>query len=160
MPANEPGPADVATVGLLVDDLETASATLSEQLGCSWRDVEEVDLRLATPTGIEELHMRYRYAAGVPPYLQLLERQPAGFYGAHPGRAVRHVAFWVDDIAVASDRWVEQGLERGAWGFDDDGRVSLFAFHLTPDGARVELVDRRHRDRFRSWLGGEPSTDG
>jgi hypothetical protein len=35
MTTNATGPADVATVGLLVDDLEAASAVLTEQRGCA-----------------------------------------------------------------------------------------------------------------------------
>lgn len=143
--------------GLLVADLERAMRDLSRWLGVAWRPVQQAPLALETPQGREEVELRFTYTTSGPPYLELLEAQPRGYYALAQGEQLHHVGRWVGDLAAASAELVRQGLPLEAAGVGPDGAVpSLFAFHRGAHGVRVELVDSAMRANFEGWLeGGE-----
>jgi hypothetical protein len=141
--------------GFLVTDLEGAMRDLGRWLGVAWTPVQQSKLVLETGAGREEVELRFAYSTGSPPYLELLEAQPRGYYAAPAGAHLHHVGRWVDDLAAASRALAAAGLPLEAAGVDANGcSPAVFAFHRGPHGLRIELVDRSMQPGFASWLAG------
>ena len=101
------------------------------------------------------MELRFAYSTGAPPYLELLEAQPRGYYEASAGAHLHHVGRWVDDLAAASRALVAAGLPLEAAGVDANGRTpAVFVFHRGAHGLRIELVDRAMQPGFEGWLAG------
>ncbi len=143
--------------GLVVADLERAMRDLRAALGLEWTPVQRSELTLALADGSREsVELGFAYSTGPGPYLELLEAQPAGYYVARPGQELHHVGFWADDLEAASLELVARGMRLEAAGVRDGHTPAIFAFHVSPHGLRVELVDSRMRPGFEGWLrGGE-----
>jgi hypothetical protein len=141
--------------GLVVTDLERAIDELGRWLGLRWTPVQQSPLALWTGQGREDVSLRFVYSLGEPPFLELLEAQPRGYYAAPNGAHLHHVGRWVDDLPRASAELAAQGLPLEAAGLDAQGsKPALFAFHRGAHGLRVELVDASMRANFESWLAG------
>ena len=141
--------------GFLVTDLEGAMRDFGRWLGVAWTPVQQSKLVLETAAGREEVELRFAYSTGSPPYLELLEAQPRGYYAAPAGAHLHHVGRWVDDLAAASRTLAAAGLPLEAAGVDANGRSpAVFVFHRGPHGLRIELVDRAMQPGFESWLAG------
>ena len=141
--------------GFLVTDLGGAMRDFGRWLGVSWTPVQQSKLVLATDAGREEVELRFAYSTGSPPYLELLEAQPRGYYVAPRGSHLHHVGRWVDDLAAASRALEGAGLPLEAAGVGADGRApAVFVFHRGAHGLRVELVDRAMQPGFERWLAG------
>ena len=146
---------DLFKTGFLVTDLEGAMRDFGRWLGVAWTPVQQSRLVLATPSGREEVELRFAYSTGSPPYLELLEAQPRGYYEAKGGPHLHHIGRWVDDLSAASAALAANGLPLEAAGQGSDGRrPALFAFHRGAHGLRVELVDRAMQPGFEGWLAG------
>lgn len=146
---------DLFKTGLLVLDLERAMADLGRWLGLAWTPIQQSPISLATARGREQVQLRFAYSRGGPPFLELIEAQPGGYYAAAQGAHLHHVGRWVDDLAAASEALAKQGLALEAAGVDAAGRApAVFAFHRGEHGLRVELVDRAMRPGFEGWLAG------
>jgi len=143
--------------GFLVTDLEGAMRDFGRWLGVAWTPVQQSKLVLLTEQGREEVELRFAYSTGQPPYLELLEAQPRGYYRAPAGAHLHHVGRWVDDLAAASRALAAAGLPLEAAGVDANGRTpAIFAFHRGAHGLRIELVDRAMQPGFEAWLAGGP----
>lgn len=141
--------------GVLVDDLECAMRDLGGWLGLSWTPIQEVPLVLRTATGDEQVDLRFVFSTGSPPYLELLQAQPTGYYAASQGEHIHHVGRWVPDLAVASRELEAAGFPLEAAGVDADGNTpSLFCFHKGAHGLRIELAGGAGREGFEAWLAG------
>jgi hypothetical protein len=142
--------------GFLVTDLAGAMRDLGRWLGLAWTPVQRSKLALdVAGAGREEVELRYAYSTGAPPYLELLEAQPRGYYEAKGGPHLHHVGRWVDDLAAASRTLAATGLPLEAAGVDANGRTpAIFVFHRGPHGLRIELVDRAMQPSFEAWLAG------
>jgi hypothetical protein len=141
--------------GLLVTDLEGAMRDLGRWLGVAWTPVQESRIVLARGAEREAVELRFAYSTGAPPYLELLEAQPEGYYAAPGGAHLHHVGRWVDDLGKASEALAHAGLPLEAAGVDAEGRApAVFAFHRGAHGMRVELVDRTMQPGFEAWLAG------
>ena len=141
--------------GFLVTDLDGAMRDFGRWLGVAWTPVQESKLVLEVGGAREEVELRFAYSTGSPPYLELLEAQPRGYYHAPQGAHLHHVGKWVDDLAAASRDLAAAGLPLEAAGVDANGRTpAIFAFHRGPHGLRIELVDRAMQPGFESWLAG------
>jgi hypothetical protein len=141
--------------GVVVLDLERAMEELGRWLGLRWTPVQESPLALWTGQGREDVSLRFVYSLGAPPFLELLEAQPRGYYSAPNGAHLHHVGRWVDDLAKASAELAAQGLPLEAAGLDAQGsKPAVFAFHRGAHGMRVELVDSAMRSSFEGWLAG------
>lgn len=146
---------DLFKTGLLVTDLEQAMRDLSVWLGLEWTPIQESPLVLRTPQGDEKVDLRFVFSTGAPPYLELLQANPGGFYAASQGSHIHHVGRWVADLPAASRELEAAGLPLEAAGVDATGSCpALFCFHRGAHGLRVELVDQGNRQNFEAWLAG------
>src|SRR5262245_13778189 len=126
-------------------------ADLGAWLDLRWTPVQEAPLSLWTRAGREQVKLRFVYSRGSPPFLELLEAQPSGYYAHAQGEQLHHVGRWVADLKAASAALARQGLPLEAAGVGAQGDTpALFAFHRGAHGLRVELVDSAQRAGFES----------
>ena len=82
---------DLFKTGLLVIDLERAMRDISAWLGVSWTPIQQSPLVLRTATGDEKVDLRFVFSTDGPPYLELLEAHPSGYYAAVDGPRERSI---------------------------------------------------------------------
>lgn len=144
---------DMFVTGLVVPDIERAIEETQKSLDVRFTPVQESPLTMRTPNGVEQFDLRFVYSLGQPPYLELIEGIPGGYYDAGGGY-IRHVGLWVDDLAAASEELGRRGMPLEAAGMQGAREPYAFVFHAHPFGLRVELVDRVQQETFEAWLGG------
>lgn len=146
---------DLFKTGLLVTDLEHAMRDLSAWLGLDWTPIQEAPLVLRTAAGDEQVDLRFVFSTGAPPYLELLQARPNGYYAESQGDHIHHVGRWVADLPAASRELEAAGLPLEAAGVDSAGNCpATFCFHRGAHGLRVELADQANRENFEAWLAG------
>ena len=145
-------------VGIVVHDLITARASLSEQLGVTWGPV----LRFASA--------EYRDGGGrdgggrdvvVPtaicysvdePHLELIEEVPGSLWVRNEHSNLHHVGFWSDDLGADSERLAGAGCPLQLCGRAATDAPVSFAYHGHDLGIRVELVDAGLRDTMAALM--------
>ncbi|MCH2170868.1 VOC family protein [Myxococcota bacterium] len=145
---------DIFKTALIVEDIESAMRDLGNGLKLEWTPVQHADLTLRLATGDEQVPLRFVFSLGSPPYLELLQAQPTGYYAAPQGGYLHHLGIWVDDLATASKGLADQGMPLEAAGVEDGLSPAVFAFHTTPHGLRLELAEASRREGFEKWLAG------
>jgi catechol 2,3-dioxygenase-like lactoylglutathione lyase family enzyme len=140
----------VTHVGVCVSDLDRSMRFYTEGLGFellrsfdidgkAWGRVMEVDNPL--------LHSRVLRRDGLT--IELLQFETPGHLGPSERRPLNqlgftHLAIWVDDIDVESQRVVALGghiVEDTRTVFDDPGFVARWLYCTDPDGIRLELIE-------------------
>ena len=144
---------ELFVTGMVVPDLEKAIEETTQTLGVAFTPVQESPLRMRTGKGVEVFDLRFVYSLGRPPYLELIEGIPGGYYDSNGGY-IRHVGLWVDDLTAASAQLARSGMPLEASGMNGEVEPYAFVFHSLPWGLRVELVDRVQQPTFEAWLGG------
>jgi len=125
-------------VGIVVDDLDTTLAELSELFGYEWCDEIAVQTPVRLPTGDTVLDQRFRYSKNEP-RLEVIESIPGTLWVPAAGSGVHHLGYWSDDVARDSAELERRGIGREAAGILPDGGAH-WAYHRGPDGPRIELV--------------------
>ena len=134
-------------VGIVVADIASARATMSEQLGVTWGPVmhfDSVDYRdgdgrdLGLPTT-----MCYSVDA---PHLELIEEVPGSIWVRNEHSNLHHIGFWSDDLAAEGAALTGNGCPLQLCGRSGDQAPVSFAYHRNDLGVRVELVDAALRD--------------
>lgn len=146
----------ITHVGIVVDQIEPAMASIGAALGLTWCVVESRDLRVWTPEGEQTVAMRLTYSREGPAHVELLERAPGTVWdrpsdGSSQG--FHHVGRWSDDVEADAARLESCGLTRAVAGLDSKGRL-LFTYHRRTEGGFVELVSRRMEPAFARWIAG------
>ena len=139
---------------LIVEDLSSAMRDLGRGLGLEWTPVQHTDLTLRLVTGDEQVSLSFVFSLGDPPYLELLQAQPTGYYAAPEGGYIHHLGLWVDDLTTASQGLAKRGMPLEAAGVKDGLAPAIYAFHTNPHGLRLELVEASRRAGFEDWLAG------
>ena len=145
---------DIFVTGLVVPDIERATAEAATALGLEFTPLQTSPLELRTPNGIEAFDLQFVYSLGAGPHLELIQAVPGTYYDPKGGGYMRHVGMWADDLAKASEELAARGLPLEAAGRNGDVEPYAFVFHANDWGLRVELVDRVQQDYFETWLGG------
>lgn len=142
---------DFYHTGLVVDDLEAVAAEMSRTFGYVWTKPGVGDVPIITPDGPAVIPMKFTYSVQQP-IIELLETVPGTIIT--PGdRGTHHLGYWTDDVAAASQALADVGYPIAAAGTDADGNISRFAYHLTPTGVYLELVDRMiFGQPLEAWL--------
>lgn len=146
-------------VGILVNDIHAARERFAAVTGLRFTPVQVVPLKhFRDAHGDHELSLTLCYSVEGPPFLELIQADPAGgVFGTHQGDGVHHVGFHEEDVA-GRVRELESrhglGLEAARFGNRDATRMA--AAYVDPGGlfgVRLELVDEQGRAALYDWLG-------
>jgi hypothetical protein len=135
-------------VGIIVTDIEAASARLSDMLGITWGPVmalDAVDYRDGSGSDLV-LPTTMRYSSG-DPCLELILEVPGTIWVRNESSNLHHVGFWVDGLDDRSAALNGSGCPLQLCGRSGDQVPVSFAYHRDEElGFRVELVDSSMRD--------------
>lgn len=135
--------ADLFHTGIIVDDFEAAKDELGAQLGVEWYE-GGAEVRLITDDGTQTVRTAYALSKEGPHHIELGQSVPGTLWTAtSPGHA-HHIGYWVDDVAKASDELRRLGSAHAASVAVGDA-PPMCAYHRTPQGLYVEVVDRALR---------------
>jgi catechol 2,3-dioxygenase-like lactoylglutathione lyase family enzyme len=135
--------ADLFHVGLVVEDMESAMASLRTALGVRWGSPEYRTAERETPQGKQTFTSVFAFSLDGPPFFELIGRQE-GSPWAEPG--FHHAGLWCDDFVEAAALRVAAGWR---W---ESGK-----YFRGPDGVRYELVPRGpYQPRLARYLAGGP----
>jgi catechol 2,3-dioxygenase-like lactoylglutathione lyase family enzyme len=132
-------PADCFHTGIIVDDLDSATARFTATSGYEWTRPIEATVPIHTADGDFELPLRFVYSIQAP-HLELIQEVPNTIWSAPPGAPIHHLAYWVDDLAAAAAELESAGFRLEARPSGD--QLTKFAYLVDPLGVRIELVDR------------------
>ncbi len=141
MSTNPLNAADLYHTGIVVSDLEAAKARMTDIAGYHWTVTLTGEVLVRTADGDRTLGMRYAYSLEAP-HIELVQEIPGTLWESTPRLATHHLGYFCDDLATTSKRLEEAGFEREVCAVVDGVAPSIFAFHVSPDGARIEIVER------------------
>lgn len=140
-------------IGVVVPDLDQAMDELGTAFGYSWSTLRDIDFAdLATPNGQTKANLRVVFARPGPPWIEVIEARDESIWSASKGAALHHLAYWVDDLERESEYLASVGMSFELGRKDESGRLAGFAYHLNPQGGRIELVDESGRDGLERWI--------
>lgn len=142
-------------IGFLVENLEDAIASFSEQIGTPFTEPAVGISEDFSEDGLTRtIEVRYAYSKIGPPYCELIEVHDEGLYGRAQGLGVHHVGMWMPDCASRVSELRSSGIPIEAMfgSFDDYIRTAYFQPPDLP-GLRIELMDERNRARMEAWIG-------
>jgi catechol 2,3-dioxygenase-like lactoylglutathione lyase family enzyme len=140
--------------GVLVYNLEEAIERFSDLFGLTFNDPTDIRLnRLADPDE-HPFDLRATYSRQGPPFMELLEANGNGVYGAHHGEGLHHVGLWDPSIATNKSMYIDKK------NMSVEGEVLLptgdvFAWYAKSDtahGVRFEFVDEAARADQEKWI--------
>ena len=138
-------------VGIVVTDIEEASARLSDMLGVTWGPVmalPAVDYRDGSGTDVT-WPTTMRYSTG-DPCLELILEVPGTIWVRNESSNLHHVGFWVDSLGDQGASLSAAGCPLQLCGRSGDQAPVSFSYHRDELlGIRVELVDAAMRDGMR-----------
>jgi len=130
-------PADFFHTGIVVADLDTAMKDLTALADYRWTTpmTNTIAVRIGTEIqSVPDVTFRMSYSVQAP-HLELVQAIPGTLWTPAPGTAAHHLSYFVDEVAMASQR-----LE--AAGFAFEAGTDVFAYHNNPLGVRIEIVQR------------------
>jgi hypothetical protein len=135
--------------GVVVDDLESSLAELSDLFGYEWCDEVRVPTPVMLPTGDAVVEMQFRYSMSSP-RLEIIQSVAGTLWEPASGSGIHHLGYWSDDVEADSDE-----LERRGFAFEAAGRRPVgarhFAFYRSTAGPRIELVSRALQPAFEHY---------
>jgi hypothetical protein len=139
--------------GYVVPDLDEAMRALGEALGVEWAPPIDLPIRhMRTRDGDVEVEpLRLTYST-LPTHVELIQSQPGTLWVADQGLRGHHLGVWADDLAAESARLSELGLPLHTCGLDEQGEMASFAYHETPFGLYLELVDAVAKAFYPLWF--------
>jgi hypothetical protein len=127
-------------VGIVVDDLDAALAGLGDLFGYEWGAMFDGPVPVTLPTGPTEVPFRFVYSRNAP-RVEIIQSVAGTLWEPAAGSGIHHLGYWSDDVAADAAELERRGFAAEATGTRPDGSPS-FAFHRSPTGPRIELVDR------------------
>ena len=134
---------EVFHVGILVRDLHEAAARFGVVLGLAFETPREMAIVIEEDGISKERTIRVAYSVEGPPFLELIESQPDGFWGHHHGEGLHHIGCWEQDLEGQLQEMVDQGSDPDARILVDDQLTAVYLQRATLHGVRVEVVARR-----------------
>lgn len=145
-------PSDQFHVGIVVEDIDSAAAELSEVFGHQWCEEIGTSAEVCLPGGDAVLDLRSVYSMSTP-RVELVQSIP-GTLWQPADSGVHHLGYWSDDVAADSAALARRGHTVEAVGTRPDG-TPYWAFHRGATGPRIELVTRALQPVLeRFWASG------
>ncbi len=135
-------------VGIVVTDIEAASAKLADLLGITWGPVMHLDAVEYRDAAGQDLTLptTMRYSTGTP-CLELILEVPGSVWVRNEASNLHHIGFWSDSLEAQSQSFSAGGCPLQLCGRAGDVTPTSFAYHRDDElGIRMELVDARMRD--------------
>lgn len=152
MPTSYPlKPADLYHTGIVVPDLDAAMQRLSTMAGYTWTKAIAGPVTIQTDAGIQTVDLRFVYSLTAP-HLELIEEVPGTPWTAASANAVHHLGYFTDHFHATATVLQAQGFVLEMCHTSDGGAPSIFAYYLSSDGVRVEIVDRNAFGDFSTFL--------
>ncbi|MET0896468.1 MAG: VOC family protein [Mycobacterium sp.] len=130
---------DCFHTGIIVDDLDSATARFTAVSGYEWTRPIEATVPVHTAGADFDLPLRFVYSLQAP-HLELIQEVPDTLWSAPPGAPIHHLAYWVDDLDAAAAGLESAGFRLEARPSGD--QLTKFAYFVGPAGVRLEIVDR------------------
>jgi catechol 2,3-dioxygenase-like lactoylglutathione lyase family enzyme len=135
--------------GLVVPSLKDAAQRFSAMAGYSWTKPIAGPVTVRTDAGAQTVDMAFVYSLEAP-HLELIQEIP-GTPWTHDGGA-HHLGYFTDDFAATATALTETGYRLELCHTDDGETPSMFAYYLSPDGVRIEIVDQHVFGDFAAFL--------
>ena len=142
---------DLYHTGIVVPDLEAATERFSAMAGYSWTRSIAGPLAIRTAEGQQTVDFRFAYSLQQP-HVELIQEVPGTPWVAGSTNAVHHLGYFTDDLAITASALQAHGFTLELCPAGDDEAPSIFAYYLSPDGVRVEIVDRTIMGDFDAFL--------
>lgn len=142
--------------GLVVDDLEAATASLSALAGYHWTSVMELEVAARTAQGVERFQQRFVLSIEEP-RLELVEAIPGSVWVSNGANGAHHFGYWAeaDRIAQISKALAEAGLPVEVCNdYEADGQL-VWVYHRGYGGVRIELLSTLIKPSMDAWVGGQ-----
>jgi hypothetical protein len=141
-------------VGIVVDDFDAKFENLRSELNITWSPIIDVDISMWTRDfGVRKIRARAAYSVTFP-HLELVQAVPNTPLTSDSSRPIHHFGVWSDDLKRDSDALVAQGYPRIMYP-EHNGEMFGVAYHLRPDGMKIELVDRTSWGHWDAFLAGK-----
>ncbi len=135
-------------VGIIVADLPSARARLTDLLGVQWGPVMHLDQNAYRDgAGVDhDLPTTICYSSGQPS-IELIQEAPGTVWVRNEHSNLHHIGFWSDRFTGDSEDLVVAGCPLQLCGREGSHAPTTFAYHRDSDlGIRVEIVDAAMRD--------------
>jgi Glyoxalase/Bleomycin resistance protein/Dioxygenase superfamily len=134
-------------VGIVVADLVEAQAELTGQTGITWGQILQLDVTDLRDGAGRDLVLPTKICYSVEaPHLELIEEVPGTVWSCNQHSNLHHIGFWSDDLPGASAELTESGCPLQLCGRTGDIAPSMWAYHRTGLGIRIEIIDAGLRD--------------
>ena len=137
--------------GIVVPDLAVAAQRLSTMAGYTWTKPMKGPVTIRTVSGTQTVEMQFVYSLQAP-HLELIEEVPGTPWTAARDNAVHHLGYFTDDFDMTAQTLQSHGFSLEMCHTIDGTGPSMFAYFLSPDGVRVEIVDRNIIGDFDAFL--------
>ena len=127
--------------GIVVPDLDAATARFSAMAGYSFTRPIEGPVTIRTDTGEQTVELRFVYSMQAP-HVELIQQVPGTPWSAAAAHAVHHLGYFTEDFAATAEALQADGFTLELCPAGDSDAPSIFAYYLSPDGIRIEIVDR------------------
>jgi catechol 2,3-dioxygenase-like lactoylglutathione lyase family enzyme len=141
--------ANLYHTGIVVPDLSAATARLTEMAGYTWTRPIEGPVPVRTDAGSLTVDMRFVYSLQGP-HLELIQEIPGTPWVSTGG--AHHLGYFSDDFATTAAALTAGGYRLEVCHTDDGTTPSMFAYYVSPDGIRVEVVDHTVFGDFATFL--------
>lgn len=129
-------------VGIVVQDIEQASADLSAAVGVEWQHSPGPALvEIWTPGGTREVEFCAVYSKAAPMMLELVRAVPDTIWHTGSPGDVHHLGYWADDIEERAAELEDKGFTRVASGGYLEYPL-LWVYHQRGGGPYIEHVSR------------------
>lgn len=135
-------PQNLYHTGIVVPDLDAAAQRFTAMAGYSFTTPIAGPVAIRTPTGQGTVDLRFVYSLQAP-HVELIEEVPDTPWIAARGNAVHHLGYFTDDFTTTASALQADGFSLELCPASDDDAPSIFAYYLSPEGIRVEIVDRK-----------------
>ena len=144
------GKLDVFHVGIVTPDIQLAMKAIGENLGIAWAPVQQRTQPVRTGAGeLRDEPIIFTYSSDGPPHVELIQSTAGSVWEVTPAGCLHHIGAFAGDVTVAPGRGMS--LEFGG---GHGEKPAGFAYWLSADGMRVELVDGSRREQFSDWFAG------
>jgi Glyoxalase/Bleomycin resistance protein/Dioxygenase superfamily len=136
-------------VGVVVDDLESTLADLTELFGHRWGETFSAPVQVRVPSGEQEIPLCFSYSM-TEPRVEVIRTIPGTLWTPAAGSGIHHLGYWSDDVPGDSERLSARGYEEEAAGVTPDG-TAYWAYHRHRQGPRIEIVSRQVQPMLQKY---------